>query len=71
MSDPVLAAAENNARWCDLICHSHLIPTWMERGHRSLPLVGYEQGAALQAALASGFSEIGSLRVWLRPSKDP
>jgi hypothetical protein len=34
----------------------------------ALPLVGYEHGEDLQAALASGFTEIGALRVWLRPS---
>ena len=33
----------------------------------SLPLVGYEHGEDLEAALASGFAEIGSLRIWLRP----
>ena len=33
----------------------------------SLPLVGYEHGEALRPALASGFSTIGALRVWLRP----
>lgn len=30
------------------------------------PLVGYEHGADLDAALTAGFSELGSLRVWLR-----
>jgi len=34
----------------------------------SLPLVGYEHGEDLEAALASGFTEIGSLRIWLRPN---
>ena len=33
-----------------------------------LPLVGYERGDALDAALAAGFEPIGSLRVWLRAS---
>ena len=32
----------------------------------SLPLVGYERGQDLEAAVASGFSELGPLRVWLR-----
>lgn len=36
-------------------------------GFPSLPLVGYEQGADLEAAIASGFTEIGSLRIWHRP----
>ena len=31
---------------------------------RSLPLVGYESGDPLQAALAAGFIAIGELRVW-------
>lgn len=31
-----------------------------------MPVVGYESGAALQAALAAGFSAVGSLRVWCR-----
>jgi hypothetical protein len=30
----------------------------------SLPIVGYQQGDAVQAALASGFEAIGPLRVW-------
>ena len=34
----------------------------------SLPLVGYEHGEDLESALASGFTEIGSLRIWLRPN---
>lgn len=35
----------------------------------SLPLVSYEHGEGLEAALASGFTEIGSLRIWLRPNR--
>ena len=34
----------------------------------SLPQVGYERGESLESALAAGFSEIGRLRVWLRPA---
>jgi hypothetical protein len=34
----------------------------------SVPLVGYEDGEVLEAAPASGFTEIGSLRIWLRPN---
>ena len=37
----------------------------------SLPLVGYERGEHLRAALASGFTELGELRVWLRSSAGP
>ena len=33
MNDCVLAAAENNARWCDIVCRSHDIPTAFEDGH--------------------------------------
>lgn len=33
----------------------------------SLPLVGYEHGEELEAAVAAGFTAIGPLRVWLRP----
>lgn len=31
-----------------------------------LPIAGYEHGEDLTAAIAAGFSEIGSLRVWVR-----
>lgn len=31
-----------------------------------LPIVGYEHGAELDAALAIGFSDLGPVRVWLR-----
>ncbi|WP_432489543.1 hypothetical protein [Kineococcus sp. SYSU DK018] len=30
------------------------------------PLVGYQRGADLQAALAGGFESVGDLRVWIR-----
>ncbi|MGI8484897.1 MAG: hypothetical protein ACR2OU_11625 [Thermomicrobiales bacterium] len=33
-----------------------------------LPIVGYEQGEDLMAAIAAGFTEIGPLRVWVRKS---
>lgn len=32
-----------------------------------VPVVGYEHGAALDAAVAEGFSVLGPLRVWVRP----
>jgi hypothetical protein len=32
-----------------------------------LPLVGYEEGEALRAAVKAGFADIGPLRIWLRP----
>jgi hypothetical protein len=34
----------------------------------SLPLVGYETGEPLRAALESGFEDVGALRVWLQPA---
>jgi hypothetical protein len=34
--------------------------------HPGLPIVGYERGHALAAALEQGFQTIGPLRVWLR-----
>ena len=33
MDDRVVAAADNNARWCDLVCRSHGIPTAIEESH--------------------------------------
>jgi hypothetical protein len=33
----------------------------------SMPIVGYEQGDGLRAAIATGFTSIGGLRVWRRP----
>jgi hypothetical protein len=36
----------------------------------SLPVVGYEHGDSLRAALESGFVEIGALRVWLHTSPE-
>ena len=35
------------------------------------PLVGYERGVALDAALASGAVDVGLLRVWVRPGGRP
>ncbi|GIM90891.1 hypothetical protein [Paractinoplanes toevensis] len=32
------------------------------------PLVGYERGEALAAALDGGFTSVGELRVWVRPA---
>ncbi len=32
-----------------------------------LPIVGYEHGADLDAALSAGFADLGPLRVWIRP----
>jgi hypothetical protein len=43
---------------------SHL-RSFVNARHPDLPLVGYESDAALDAARASGFVDVGSLRVWL------
>lgn len=34
--------------------------------HGSVPLVGYDHGDGLDAALAAGFRPLGPLRVWMR-----
>lgn len=52
--------ADRAAIWDD-------IPAAAGRFFPRYPLVGYEHGADLGAALAAGFAEIGSLRIWLRP----
>lgn len=36
-----------------------------------LPVVGYEQGASLEAARQAGFRVLGALRIWIRPSPVP
>ena len=36
-----------------------------------LPVVGYEQGASLEAAQQAGFRILGTLRIWTRPSPEP
>jgi len=36
-----------------------------------LPVVGYEEGASLEAARRAGFRVLGTLRVWARPSLAP
>jgi hypothetical protein len=33
-----------------------------------LPVVGYEDGATLDAARQAGFDAIGDLRIWMRPA---
>jgi hypothetical protein len=45
----------------------------MNRLFPTLPLVGYEQGDDLVAALRHGFEPVGPLRVWLHgePSASP
>jgi hypothetical protein len=36
--------------------------------HPRLPIVGYEEGASLEAARRAGFHALGALRIWARPS---
>ncbi|HEY7279908.1 MAG TPA: hypothetical protein VH594_28345 [Trebonia sp.] len=36
-----------------------------------LPVVGYEGGASLKAAQRAGFHVLGTLRIWVRPSRAP
>jgi hypothetical protein len=38
----------------------------ISRHFPDLPLVGYEHGASLLAAQRAGFTNIGSLRVWVK-----
>jgi hypothetical protein len=41
--------------------------TTIDERFPGLPIVGYESGAELDAALRHGFTPIGPLRVWLKP----
>jgi hypothetical protein len=41
------------------------IPAAVEAVFPNAPLVGYEQGTGLRAAIAAGFRELGPLRVWI------
>ena len=41
------------------------------RLHPHLPVVGYEEGASLEAARQAGFRIQGTLRIWARPSPAP
>jgi hypothetical protein len=93
-----LAAADNNARWCDAVCRSHGLATrfaddlwialegsptfypdvaaptlhWaavgdeLEEWTEAAGLEGIIRAEPLAHALASGFSEIQPLRIWVR-----
>jgi hypothetical protein len=41
------------------------ILAWTEEHHPGVPLVGYEAGDDLTAALAAGFRPLGPLRIWM------
>lgn len=43
------------------------IRDWIARTDPGQPIVGYETGADLDAAIAAGFTAVGPLRAWLRP----
>jgi len=59
LSNVFVNSGDTIAAWTGLI-------TAMEQAFPDFPLVGYERGAALDAALACGFMAIGPLRVWAR-----
>jgi hypothetical protein len=44
------------------------LPAAAARLWPSLPVVGYEDGTALDAARQAGFDAIGDLRIWVRPA---
>ena len=43
------------------------LPRALDHHGLRMPMVGYEGGAELQAAVAAGFADLGPLRVWIRP----
>jgi hypothetical protein len=59
LSNVFVASAEPRAVWAGLIDAALA-------AFPGLPLVGYQRGAALDAAMACGFGPIGPLRVWMR-----
>jgi hypothetical protein len=44
------------------------LPAAAARLWPGLPVVGYEDGTALTAAIQGGFDAIGDLRIWIRPA---
>jgi hypothetical protein len=44
------------------------LPAAAARLWPGLPVVGYEDGTALDAARQAGFDAIGDLRIWMRPA---
>lgn len=59
LSNVFVSSGETIAAWTGLV-------TAIEQAFPDFPLVGYEGGAALDAALACGFEAIGPLRIWAR-----
>ena len=59
LSNVFVNSGDTIAAWTGLVAA-------IERAFPDSPLVGYERGAALDAALAGGFMAIGPLRVWAR-----
>lgn len=59
MSSMVAASGDLDRVWADVVATAAvLLP--------SVPLVGYERGEGLEAALATGFHTLGPLRIWRR-----
>ncbi len=50
----------------DSLCVWHEVASVVARFFPGKPVVGYEHGPDLYAALAAGFSDLGPVRVWLR-----
>ncbi len=61
VSNVFAAGVALDAVWSDL-------PAVVGQTVGDLPLVGYARGDALRAAVAGGFSAVGALRVWSKPS---
>jgi hypothetical protein len=59
LSNVFVNSGDTIAAWAGLV-------TAIAQAFPDFPLVGYERGAALDAALACGFMAIGPLRVWAR-----
>ncbi len=60
LSNVFAAGMDPEAVWPDL-------PAVIRQTAGEVPIVGYEHGDELRLALASGFAEIGALRVWVKP----
>ena len=71
------AAVANNASWCDAVCRSHGYPgtfssrLWASTRHR---LRFYPNAITLHPRVTeteAGFHVLGTLRIWVRPSRGP
>ena len=59
LSNMFVVSGDPTAAWAGMISAAQV-------AFPGLPLVGYQRGAALDAAIACGFEPIGPLRVWMR-----